>query len=263
MDKFIKRTHAVLYETDESCDNSSSEINEATPTTTSGKCSAKNRKYDEDYLQYGFIESVSNPGRPQCMICNKVLSNEAMKPTKLKRHLTKQHAEVQHKPKDYFLRKETGDKQQAVLKMALIPNEKALKASHLVAQRVARAKNGHTIAEELILAAAFDMCEAILGKENCAKLKTIPLSNNTISRRITDMSNDIKTQLTVRLRDAYYAIQLDDSTDFDNQSHLLVYVRYCWEGEMLEDFLMCHAMSTRATGEEVFKVLKEFWVCSH
>ena len=141
MDKFVKRTHAVLHETDESSDNSSSEINEAMPTTTSGKCSAKKRKYDEDYLQYGFIESVCNPGRPQCVICNKVLSNEALKPTKLKRHLTKQHPEVPHKPQDYFLRKkETGAKQQAVFKMALIPNEKAIKASYLVAQRVARAK---------------------------------------------------------------------------------------------------------------------------
>ena len=69
------------------------------------------------------------------------MSNEALKPTKLKRHLTKQLPEVQHKPKDYFLRKKgTGAKQQAVLKMALIPNEKALKASYLVAQQVARAK---------------------------------------------------------------------------------------------------------------------------
>ena len=131
----------VLHETDESSDNSSSEINEATPTTTSGKCSAKKRKYDEDYLQYGFIESVINPGRQQCVMCNKVLSNEALKPIKQKRHWTKQLPEVQHKRKDYFLRKKgTGAKQQTVLKMTLIPNEKSLKASYLVAQRVARAK---------------------------------------------------------------------------------------------------------------------------
>ena len=98
----------------------------------------------------------------------KVLSNEALKPTKLKRHLTKQHPEVQHKPKGYFLRKkEIGAKQQAVLKMALVPNEKALKASYLVAQRVTRAKKGHTIAEELILPAAIDMREAILDRELC------------------------------------------------------------------------------------------------
>ena len=81
--------------------------------------------------------------------------------------------------------------QAAIFKLALIPNEKALKASYLVAQRVA--KKHHTIAEEWILPAALDMCEALLGKESCTKLKKNSLSNNTISLRIADMSDDIKT----------------------------------------------------------------------
>jgi hypothetical protein len=70
------------------------------------------------------------------------------------------------------------------------------------------------------------------------KLKAIPLSDNTISRRIGDMSDDIRTQLTERLRQGYFAVQLDESTDVGNQSQLLVYVRYCWEGEMLDFFFL-------------------------
>lgn len=35
----------------------------------------------------------------------------------------------------------------------------------------------------------------------------------------------------------------------------MVYVRYFWENEMLEDFLFSHSIPTRTTGEEVFKEL--------
>ena len=37
-----------------------------------------------------------------------------------------------------------------------------MKASYLVALRVARAKKAHTIAENLILPSTADMCEAVL-----------------------------------------------------------------------------------------------------
>ena len=127
----------------------------------------------------------------------------------------------------------------------MIPNEKLVKASYLVALRVARAKKAHTVAEELILPSAVDMCDTVLGKESAAKLKSIPLSDNTIARRIEDMSDDIKAQLIDRLKQGYFAIQLDESTDIASQSQLLVYVRYCWEEEMIEDFLFCYAMPSR------------------
>ena len=141
----------------------------------------------------------------------------------------------------------------------MIPNEKLVKASYLVALRVARAKKAHTVAEELILPSAVDMCDTVLGKESAAKLKSIPLSDNTIARRIKDMSDDIKAQLIDRLKQGYFAIQLDESTDIASQSQLLVYVRYCWEGEMIEGFLFCYAMPSRTTGEEVFKGLHNFF----
>ena len=136
-----------------------------------------------------------------------------------------------------------------------MPNEKFLKASYLVALRVTRAKKEHTIAEDLILPAALDMCETVLCKESCAKLKAIPVSDDTISRRISEMSDDIKTQLIERLRTEYFAIQLDESTDIASQSQLLVYARYAGEGELHEDFLFFQPMPKRTTGEEVFKVL--------
>lgn len=72
--------------------------------------------------------------------------------------------------------------------------KKFLKAFYLVALRVA--KKSHTIsANALILPSAIDMCQTVLDKACTAKLKEIPLSDNTMMRRIEHMSDNIKVQL--------------------------------------------------------------------
>ena len=184
--KVFKTKLTVLHETDESSDDSDSSKQKKKPA-------AKQRKYVDDYVQYGFVESSSDPHRPQCLICNKILSNEALKPTKLDRHLKKQHPDLAGKPNIFFQRKkEEYLKQTTVFRSSMIPNEKLVKASYIVALRVAHTKKAHTVAEELILPSAVDMCDTVLGKESAAKLKSIPLRDNTIARRIEDMSDDIK-----------------------------------------------------------------------
>ncbi|MBN3276736.1 SCND3 protein, partial [Polyodon spathula] len=70
------------------------------------------------------------------------------------------------------------------------------------------------------------MCTELMGKSVSKKLKTIPLFNDTICRRILDMSDDIKKQMTERLSvSGYFALQLDEPTDLANHAILLVYLR--------------------------------------
>ena len=61
--------------------------------------------------------------------------------------------------------------------MSITSNHKVLRASYLVALRVAHAKKDHNIAEN---PCAIDMCEAVLDEKCAAKLKGVPLSDNTI-----------------------------------------------------------------------------------
>ncbi|GFW09984.1 SCAN domain-containing protein 3 [Trichonephila clavipes] len=49
------------------------------------------RQYSVDYLKFGFIESVSDKRLPMCFLCNSILSNDAMKPSKLEDHLRRRH----------------------------------------------------------------------------------------------------------------------------------------------------------------------------
>ena len=46
-------------------------------------------KYSVEYLKYGFIKSPCNKTLPMCLICNKVLSNEAKKPSRLAEYFRK------------------------------------------------------------------------------------------------------------------------------------------------------------------------------
>ena len=64
---------------------------------------SKSRNYKECYLQYGFVKSFSN-GKivPQCIICNKQLSNDALRPSRLIRHLNNQHSSLKNKPLSFF-----------------------------------------------------------------------------------------------------------------------------------------------------------------
>ena len=71
------------------------------------------------------------------------------------------------------------------------------------------------------------------------------------------MSDDITVQCNARLRDSYFAIQLDESTDGSKMLHLLVYVRYGREKEIREDVLFCEELRTTTTAKDVVVTLDD------
>lgn len=79
-------------------------------------------------------------------------------------------------------------------------------ASYKVAYRIAQTKKPHTIAEQPILPAAVDMVTIMMDEKSAAKLKTIPLSNDTIVRRISDISNDLEDQLIEKSKSNSFCI---------------------------------------------------------
>ncbi|KAE8287209.1 Protein FAM200A [Larimichthys crocea] len=86
--------------------------------------------------------------------------------------------------------------------VSLTGNSKsALKASYLVARRVAQSKKPFTIAEELVLPAAVDMCREMIGEAAAKKLLTIPLSNDTVN--ISDSVSQHLSQLAEKFDDYF------------------------------------------------------------
>lgn len=225
------------------------------------------REYKEAFLELGFT-CIYDRGvnKPQCVLCSEILSNESMKPNKLKRHFDAKHKNFSFEGKDrtFFERKEAHLKRQrldAPSSSGFINSAKqATLASFHVAWHIARQKKPHNIAEKLIKPAAIDMARIMCGDESSKKLQKIPLSNDTIRLRINDMSFDIKNQLISAIKIAgLFSIQLDETTDVSKDAQLMVYVRYPGLTDIQEDILFCKPMSTTTRGEDIFLMVDSFF----
>uniref|UniRef100_A0A8C5GFF6 Uncharacterized protein n=1 Tax=Gouania willdenowi TaxID=441366 RepID=A0A8C5GFF6_GOUWI len=223
----------------------------------------KTRKYTDNYLKFGFtFKERDGIEFPMCVICSTVLSNESMKPSKLQRHLETTHGHLKDENVEYFqtcLKSLQG--QQTLMKKSAKVGELALKCSYQVALRIAQKKQPYTIGEDLILPSATDMCKTMYGNDiDINKLKTVPLSDTTIARRIDEMASDVRVQLIEKLRLAdAFALQLDESTDVSKDAQLLAFVRFVDQNEMQEEFLFCKRLPEHTTSAEIFKVINVFF----
>ncbi|XP_049322931.1 zinc finger BED domain-containing protein 5-like [Astyanax mexicanus] len=254
MDKFVTRTTKV--------GESAPTEKQKTDGPNQSKCQPK-RRYDEAYLAFGFtVAEVGDEERPMCVLCLRQLAADSMRPNKLRRHLETSHPAHADKPINFFQRKlaEYRQQEKRMVKAASV-NSKAQMASYRVAYRVAQCKKPHTIAEQLILPAAVDMVSVMLDEISAAKLKTIPLSNDTIARRICDISNDLEAQLIDKLKENRFAIQVDEATDSSKNCLFISYVRFVNSESltMSEDLLFCKSVQTRATAEELFKIMDSYF----
>ena len=109
-----------------------------------------------------------------------------MQPSKLKRHLITNHNNLSGKSREFFARKLTEMKKQSVELSSFFLDTpvKAQLASFKVAYRIAKFKKPHTIAKKLVLPVALDLVSTMIRKSVAQKLNVVPLSNNTICRRI-------------------------------------------------------------------------------
>ncbi|GFY15192.1 SCAN domain-containing protein 3 [Trichonephila clavipes] len=109
-----------------------------------------------------------------------------------------------------------------------IPKEQILKNCQELHSPASRCKKPHTIAEELILPATIEIVETMFGNNFSKELQSIPLSNDTVSRRIDDIAEDVEQQLFGKLRDKWFSIQLDEVTDSNKDAHFIAYVGF-WD----------------------------------
>ncbi|XP_037773365.1 protein FAM200B-like, partial [Penaeus monodon] len=200
----------------------------------SKKVKSWTRQYSDEFLKYGFVISV-----------NRKRENQG-----LRRHLETKHPSLATKPVDYFQRRKEQLKMSVkVLNTATTLNDKAQLASYIVSYRIAKEKVPYTCGEKLILPSCVDIVSTMLDGKSADKIKCVPISDTTVSRRISDIA-DLQTA-------GEFAIQLDEGTDISNCAVLLVYVRYVHEDDFLEDMLCCLTLPTHSSGSEIYRVLND------
>ena len=153
--------------------------------------------YNQDFLKLGFTSvEVNGEVRPQCVLCLEVLAHCSSKEAKLQRHLSSKHEKYLGKDYEFFKNKELQSKKSRIDRPSIwggvaYSHKDAVLASFTVAWKIARAKTAHTTGERLIKPAAIEMARIMCGEAVANKLAMVPFSDNTIKRRIEELSVDI------------------------------------------------------------------------
>jgi len=129
----------------------------------------------------------------------------------------------------------------------------------MVSYRIAQKGEAHTIAETLIKPCLIDIATCMLDENFAKQLSTIPLSNNTVVRRIADLATNVEQTLVSIIKYRKFALQMDESTDVAGLAILLVFVRYENIHSFEEDLLFCRPLLSNTTGVQIFGLLDGFF----
>ncbi|XP_068218989.1 protein FAM200C-like [Palaemon carinicauda] len=216
--------------------------------------SAKKRKYNEDYIRFGFVSLRKGDTEvPQCVICYKTLSNDGMRPSRLERHLQTAHPGLVDKPKAFFETKKHTLKQVKMDDSGVFRQQssKVVEASYEISMLIAKSKKSHNIGETLIKPSILCAAQLILGKDSANKLSQISLSNDTVQRRIHELSQDIKEQTLELVRASpVFAIQFDETTDIAQCAQFLMYARFV-SAYLVDIFESLNAVNLKLQGKNI------------
>ena len=137
-------------------------------------------------------------------------------------------------------------------------SDKAQEANFM-AEIVERRMKSHTIGETVILPECKEMVRIMFGEDAVSEVNKIPLSDNTISRRIQDMSGDIECNIKSKiLKHELFALHVDESTDITGKTQLLVFCRFIDDEAIIDDFLCCKELPETMKGQGVFDILNSY-----
>ena len=101
-------------------------------------------------------------------------------------------------------------------------------------------KKPHTIGETSLKPACLEIVRLMLGSKEVKEVNKVPLSADTIKKRIDDMSNDMLETLIKKLKTSpKFSIQIDETTDINKKAQLLSVVRFVDGNSISEEYLFC------------------------
>ena len=137
-------------------------------------------------------------------------------------------------------------------------SDDCLKASYNISLLIAKADKPHTIGE-LILPAVKEVIKTVLHKSPEQVIKSIPLSDNSVQRRVDKMAENVEETLSKMFMTTEFSLQLDESTLPGNESLLLAYVRLIKGGSLCQELLFARLLETDTKGESVYRAVEDYF----
>ena len=137
--------------------------------------------------------------------------------------------------------------------------ERGIKASYEISLLIAKSGKPHSIGEELTKPALSVFVSIVLQKGSDATgADSIPLSNDTVRRRIDEMTTNAQEQLVSKIRRKKFAVQTDESAVRGSEALLLAYVCYVENGQFMEEMLFCEELKTTNTAADIYAIYTQY-----
>lgn len=225
---------------------------------------SKKRKVDTEcrvfqkYWTIDFLFTEWN-GKPTCLVCNQQVA--VCKKENVKRHYDSHHKESY----SHITGKLRADKveellaglkkQQATFGRNREVSDAAVKASYLIAHEIVLGSKPFSDGEFVktcLLKAAEVVCP-----DKRQAFANISLSRNTVAERATELSGDISSQMTEKVKTfVAFSVAIDESTDITDVAQLAIFIRGVDKDlNVTEEFLEMVPMKDTTTANDIFKAL--------
>uniref|UniRef100_A0A3P9LAR0 SPIN-DOC-like zinc-finger domain-containing protein n=1 Tax=Oryzias latipes TaxID=8090 RepID=A0A3P9LAR0_ORYLA len=191
------------------------------------------QKWEDDY----FFAEISS--KAVCLICQQSVA--VLKEYNIRRHYETKHALLSK------LRS-----QQATLTRPSTAQDCATRASYEISALIA--KSGRSFSTGDFVKECLSTAASIMCPSQERVFSQISLSRNTVTRRVEDLSRDIRDQLTVKSRDfVAFSLACDESTDISDSAQLLVFVRGInADMEITQELAGLETLRGTTKGEDLF-----------
>ncbi|XP_050994546.1 general transcription factor II-I repeat domain-containing protein 2A-like [Labeo rohita] len=256
MDKFVIRGEKRCEEN----------ANEGTHANKKSRCiSNEGRRVLEEWKNQFAVNE--RDGQPFCLLCRKILG--VCKTYNVKRHFDTTHATFDKK---YPLGSQERAFQITSLEKNAIAEQNTMRASLKVSQAVTLAtfkiswllaKHGKPFSDGELVKNCFLETQCLFDdlsnkNEIIRRIKSLQLSNDTVTRRISEISENLTEQLKTKLTTASaLSLAADESTDIGDVAQLCIWVR-CVNSETFEgteDLFALKSLHERTRGEDIHRAL--------
>lgn len=125
-----------------------------------------------------------------------------------------------------------------------------------IAEIIAKKQNAYSDGENVIKPSIVNAVEILFGEKEAKVADKIPLSRETIGRRVNVISSDLKEQLKTKVAGKKFSIQLDETTDIGSKAQLLIFIKFQTDDTILEEYLACIDLLTTTRGTDIFQSVK-------